>query len=159
MRKKKILFVYGYNDSPDSELIKSLQELLDNYTIVSDYYAQYRPSDALKDLDHLVKTLHPSIVIGIELGGFLSAFLQNKKVKKILINPIIDPIEELPKYEGIEKDDKGNDVVFKLVPDYMIDFYKDFNKKLDFIDPSIFVINQKDKEFKTIIEEDIKPIL
>lgn len=159
MRKKKILFVYGYNDSPDSELVKSLQELLDNYTIVSDYYAQYRPSDALKDLDYLVKTLHPSIVIGIELGGFLSAFLQNKKVKKILINPIIDPIEELPKYEGIEKDDKGNDVVFKLVPDYMIDFYKDFNKKLDFIDPSIFVINQKDKEFKTIIEEDIKPIL
>ena len=159
MRKKKILFVYGYNDSPDSELVKSLQELLDNYTIVSDYYAQYRPSDALKDLDHLVKTLHPSIIIGIELGGFLSAFLQNKKFKKILINPIIDPIEELPKYEGIEKDDKGNDVVFKLVPDYMIDFYKDFNKKLDFIDPSIFVINQKDKEFKTIIEEDIKPIL
>ncbi len=159
MRKKKILFVYGYNDSPDSELVKSLQELLDNYTIVSDYYAQYRPIDALKDLNHLVKTLHPSIVIGIELGGFLSAFLQNKKVKKILINPIIDPIEELPKYEGIEKDDKGNDVVFKLVPNYMIDFYKDFNKKFDFIDPSIFVINQKDKEFKTIIKEDIKPIL
>ena len=107
----------------------------------------------------MVKTMRPNVVIGIELGGFLSAFLTNKKVKKILINPIVDPVEELAKYEGVEKDEKGNDVKFKLVPEYMIDFYKEFGKKLDFIDHNIFTINEKDKDIKMIIEEDIKPLL
>lgn len=159
-KKKKILFVYGYNDSPDSPLIDVMKELLkDDCNVVSDYYAQYRPSDALKDLDNMVKTMRPNVVIGIELGGFLSAFLTNKKVKKILINPIVDPVEELAKYEGVEKDEKGNDVKFKLVPEYMIDFYKEFGKKLDFIDHNIFTINEKDKDIKMIIEEDIKPLL
>jgi predicted esterase YcpF (UPF0227 family) len=159
-RKKKILFVYGYNDSPESPLIDILKKSLkDEYNIISDYYAQYRPIDALKDLDNIVKTQHPNIVIGVELGGFLAAFLHNKKVKKILINPIIDAVEELQKYEGVEKDDKGNDVVFKLVPEYMIDFYKDFGKKIDFVDPMIHIISNKEKEFNDIIEEDVKSIL
>ena len=159
-RKKKILFVYGYNDSPDSPIIKKLEKSLkEDYHIYSDYYAQYRPVDALKDLDNLVKLIHPNIVIGVELGAFLTAFLHNTRIQKILVNPIIDPVEELQQLESIEKDETGKEVVFKLVPEYMINFYKDFNKKLDITDSSLFVINEKEKEFSKIIEENIKPIL
>ena len=164
MKKKKILFVYGYNDSPESIVIDLIKKTLknkynNNYNIVSDYYAQYRPTDALKDLNNLVMTLHPDVVIGIELGGFLTAFLTNKKIKKILINPIIDPVEELSKYEGTGKDENGKEVKVKLVPDYIINFYKDFDKKLDFIDPNIFIINEKDKDLESIISENVIPLL
>ena len=164
MKKKKILFVYGYNDSPESIVIDLMKKTLknkhnNNYNIVSDYYAQYRPTDALKDLDNLVMTLHPDIVIGIELGGFFSSFLTNKKIKKILINPIINPVEELSKYEGTAKDENGKEVKAKLVPDYIINFYKDFGKKLDFIDPNIFTINEKNKDLESIISENVIPLL
>ena len=130
MKKTKILYVYGYGDMPDSQIIKDLENKLDNskYQVISDYYAQYNPKDALYDIEHMIKEHNIDIIIGENLGGYLVTLLDND-LQKILINPIYNPVLELSEYENIEKDENGNEITVKLVPPHILKFYSEYEGK------------------------------
>ena len=121
MKKTKILYVYGYGDSPDSDIFNKLKERLDKtkFEIISDYYAQYSPKEAIYDINNLIKTNNIDLVIGENLGGYLVTLLDND-LQKIIIDPIFNPVYELDEYEldGL-----------KLVPDHIIKFYKESELK------------------------------
>ena len=148
MKKTKILYVYGYGDMPESKFIKELENNLDKkkYTIISDYYAQYNPKEALYDIEHMIKEHNIDIVIGENIGGYLVTLLDND-LPKILINPIYNPTLELAEYETIEKDENGNEVKVKLVPPHMIKFYNEFNQKPKF-DNNIYAMFSNNDNFE-----------
>jgi len=126
MSKLKILYVWGYGDSPDSEYVKQLKDGLDSkkFEVISDYYAQYSPKEAVTDLNNIIKNNKIDLVIGENLGGYLVTLL-NKNLQKVLINPIYDPVVELSEYTISGKNDKGVEVEMPMVPPHIIDFYKE----------------------------------
>ena len=126
MSKLKILYVWGYGDSPDSDYVKQLKDGLDSkkFTVISDYYAQYSPKEALIDLNKIIKDNKIDLVIGENLGGYLVTLL-NKDLQKVLINPIYDPVIELSEYRIATKNDKDEEIEMPMVPEHIIKFYKD----------------------------------
>lgn len=148
MRKKKILFIYGFNDNPDSQLVKDLKENLNTkrYEVISDYYAQYNPKDALIDINNYIKENKIDVVIGIELGGWLATLIENKNVKKILIDPIFNPLVEFDKEDGF--------------PEYIMKFYKDYINALEinnynFSNVHILLTNNVSNEYEEINSDNI----
>lgn len=121
MKKTNILFIYGFNDSPDSQFVSYLEQILPKrkYNVISDYYAQYNPVDALIDLNNYIEQYKIDIVIGENIGAYLCNYV-DKKVKKILINPILSAKDELLKFD----ENKGEDQ--KFIADHIVDFYTDF---------------------------------
>ena len=106
MKKKTIFYIWGYGSSPESQTLLDLKELLSNkkYNVCSDYYAQYNPEEALFDLTNLINESKPDLIIGVGLGGYLALQLQG--YKKILIDPYLNPVDELEKLtEEIENKD------------------------------------------------------
>ena len=98
---KKILYIYGYNSSPDeSSTFKMLQELLSAepycYTVISVEYDQSDPEHGRQQLEEAIRTEKPVAVIGSSLGGFFAMNL-NTTVPIIVINPCLSPTTELPK--------------------------------------------------------------
>ena len=133
MKKTKIFYVFGYDDSPQSELFHQLKEGLDSskYELITDYYAQYNPVAALKDLNEYIKDNKINVVIGENLGAYLTAFIEGDDLVKILIDPIIDPKIELAEYKVQQEDEKGNIIELPMVPKHIIDYYSKFDEKLD----------------------------
>ena len=127
MKKKKILYVFGYGDNPIGEKFISIKKQLNTkkFDIISDYYAQYSPKEAKYDLENIIKDNNIDIIIGEELGGYLISLLDNCTIKKISINPLTDPIKELKEYTTKTSDDNGKEVEIPLVPDHIIKFYID----------------------------------
>lgn len=120
MSKKNILYIWGYNSSPQSNTITWLKNAIGNdYNIVSDYYAQYNPKDALYDIENLIRQYRPALIIGSSLGGYLTLEL-NTRIPKLLINPCIHPEETLPTL----KNDEGENIV----PEHIIENYKNYAK-------------------------------
>lgn len=120
MKKTNILFIYGFNDGPESQVVSYLENILPKrYNVISDYYAQYNPVDALIDLNNHINNYKIDVVIGENIGAYLSLFL-DKNVKKILVNPIVNAKEELKKFDASKGEDQ------KFIADHIVDFYTDF---------------------------------
>lgn len=136
-KKKNILYVWGYNSSPESHTVKYLQNGLgENYNVISDFYAQYNPSDALFDINAIIADNHIDLVVGSSLGGYLTMQLTN--VPKVIINPCVHPEVELEKLtQTVQKTTGSGKPVFykngkpimetiKSVPEHIVNFYKQY---------------------------------
>lgn len=127
--KKTIFYIWEYGSSPESQTLLDLKELLNTkkYNVCSDYYAQYNPEEALFDLTNLINEAKPDLIIGVGLGGYLALQLQG--YKKILIDPYLNPVDELEKLtEEIETKD-GEKETIKSVPQHIINYYKEYTDK------------------------------
>ena len=55
-RKINVFYVWGYNGSPESSTVSNLKQLLGKeYNVISDYYAQYNPKEAITDINYYIK--------------------------------------------------------------------------------------------------------
>ena len=163
MKKKKILYVFGYGDNPIGEKFISIKKQLNTkkFDIISDYYAQYSPKEAKYDLENIIKDNNIDIIIGEELGGYLISLLDNCTIKKISIDPLTDPIKELKEYTTKTIDEDRKEVEIPLVPDHIIKFYTDDKCEENFnnikcIYSDISKTNQYKEQYKDIkYSEDI----
>lgn len=135
-KKTNVFIVWGYGSGPESTLVKSLQKILpkNKYNVISDFYAQYDPNEALTDLNNYIKDYNVDIIVGSSLGAFLTMQIDTT-LPKILINPCVRPDIELPLLmQDVEKldsngekvlDDNGNPVMEKVptVPQHIVDNY------------------------------------
>ena len=112
MKKTKIFYIFDYQETPD--LSKKISRVLDSksFQIISDYYAQYNPELALKDIENHLHVNNTNIVVACGLGAYIAQFL-NPKVKVFLIDKWETPVENLNKLEATQ---------------FMIDLYKNYKE-------------------------------
>ena len=90
-----ILYIYGYNGSPDSVTGKNLKEVFPEHNVYCIDYPQNDIESAINALQKYVYTNNINVVVASSYGAFISLFLRN--VVKFLINPCMRPTVELPK--------------------------------------------------------------
>lgn len=150
---KKILYIYGYGSNPkDSSTMKVVKKIVEElgFNLISIEYNQEYPDIGINMLDKYIKDNNIKYVIGHSLGGFITLCLDSN-VKKIVINPCLEPSKILPKistfskdvilrYKSLEKYLKGADDtpwVFQLEDimglfgdkDELFSFYESFKKR------------------------------
>ena len=144
MKKQKILYVHGFNELPNSELFNKLKDEIDNnkYELISDYYAQYNPEEAVYDLNHIIQNNHIDILIGHDLGGYLITLLYNDLIK-ILIDPVYNPVNALTKLDA---------------PKHIIEFYKNSELKPVNFDKTycVFISGNDYKEYANVCKNTTK---
>lgn len=98
-KKKKILWIHGFCGRPNNENIeymKSLYSQYDIYAIEVDHHAK----TSVDKINAFIRDNDVSIVAGTSLGGFytLCAVFDGPK---LVVNPVIEPIEEMKQFLGI----------------------------------------------------------
>ena len=89
--KKKVLYIYGYNSSSNSNTFKWLKEHLSNTDMYSISYDQENPSDSIDKLCDYILENTIDIIIGSSLGGWYAMHLATRfSLPCILINPVTD---------------------------------------------------------------------
>lgn len=107
---KAIIYLHGFNSSPQSEKAQVTREYFEKHV------ACYRvhipalppgPNDAINVVDELIQSLGRESVVGFigsSLGGYYSLYLQHRyQLPAVLINPAIKPYELLLDYLGENK--------------------------------------------------------
>lgn len=89
--KKKVLYIYGYNSSSNSNTFNWLKEHLPNTDMYSISYDQENPSDSIDKLCDYILENTIDIIIGSSLGGWYTMHLATRfSLPCILINPVTD---------------------------------------------------------------------
>ena len=161
MKKINVFYVWGVGGSPESSTVEYLQEALgEKYNVISDFYAQYNPVEAISDLTTYIKDKKIDLIVGSSLGAFISLQLPN--IPKILINTCLHPETELEKLTtDVENPETHEIETVKAVPEHIVKFYKDyvesnniwsnFNK-----DNTVFVFGDNDELFEDRFWDEIK---
>lgn len=97
----KILYVHGYNGSPEGHSCNLLRSFLpEGWTIEGIDYDQNDCAVAIKQIRNYISEHGINLVIGSSLGGFIT--LQLGGVSRMIINPCLKPSLELPKLGASE---------------------------------------------------------
>lgn len=100
---KRVLYIYEYRFNPvNSATMKVLQKVCEElgYELFSIEYSQEEPDRGLDKLENFIIKENIKYVIGYSLGGFMALCL-NSDVKKLIINPVMKPYLDLPKFGGV----------------------------------------------------------
>lgn len=95
-RKKKLLYIHGYNGSPQGHSYSLIRKHLpEGWEIIGMDYCQDNCAVALEQIRSTVESEGIDLVVGSSLGGFLALLAEG--VKRFVVNPCYRPSEELPK--------------------------------------------------------------
>lgn len=104
-----IVYLHGFNSSPQSHKAQVLERYLARRGLPGDYACPALPPlarDAINEIEKLLPAAQGRSVcfVGSSLGGFYATHLVEKhRVRAVLINPAIDPHEGLRAYLGPQK--------------------------------------------------------
>jgi len=107
-----LIYIHGFNSSPESTKAKIIGGALDQLDIDSDHYLvpslAYEPEQAISELTDDIETLlarnEEVYLIGSSLGGYYATYLAEKyQLKAVLVNPAVKPYELLMDYLGLNK--------------------------------------------------------
>ena len=131
MKKINVFYVWGYGSSPESSAIEYLKNGLGNqFNVISDYYAQYNPKEAIFDINKYIKEYNIDLIVGSSLGGYLAMQLTN--IPKVIINPCVRPDIELPKLTNevdvpnTDNPEETHKEKVPAVPEHIVNFYTDY---------------------------------
>lgn len=99
-----ILYIHGFASSGASKKAKILKNYFGNDLVIAPSLS-YIPSYAIRELEHIIEDLRsqniPILLVGSSLGGFYALYLSAKyNLKAVLINPTLNPFEDLKKMVG-----------------------------------------------------------
>ncbi len=99
-----IVYLHGFNSSPQSHKAQLLGRYLEARGLGAEYACPALPplaSDAVGEIEKLIKQNAGVGFVGSSLGGFYATYLAEKHAAKaVLINPAIDPHVGLRAYLG-----------------------------------------------------------
>lgn len=90
---KPIVYLHGFNSSPDSKKTQALKRYLERIGQAGRYHCPklpHRPSQAIAQVEALLARLGEVGLIGSSLGGFYANYLAEKHgCKAVLVNPAV----------------------------------------------------------------------
>ncbi|MBL8515388.1 MAG: alpha/beta fold hydrolase [Betaproteobacteria bacterium] len=90
---RPIVYLHGFNSSPDSKKTAALKRYLERGGQGERYHCpklSHRPSEAMRDLEALLARLGEFALIGSSLGGFYATHLTERHgCKAVLVNPAV----------------------------------------------------------------------
>ena len=98
MEREKILYIHGLGSDSNSGTGNYIKEFLkDDYeVIIPSMDLISNPFDTIKAINKFILENNISLVIASSLGAFF-ALNQNPEVRRILINPCLEPSVQIPK--------------------------------------------------------------
>lgn len=98
---KKLLYVHGYNGSPDGGSCRLFKKHKpENWEVIGMDYCQDDCELALRQIRETIEREGIDVVVGCSLGGFLT--LLTTGVRRFVVNPCYLPSVELPKLKPFE---------------------------------------------------------
>jgi len=135
MKQQRILYIHGFNSSPQSMKSAVTKEYLsNNHSNVAFHCPQLAtsPNAAIHQLEQILAA-HPEDhwqLMGSSLGGYFSSYLAEKyQLKAVLINPAIRPFELLSDYIGAQKNPYTEEV-YQVTEAHILDLQNLYNKKI-----------------------------
>lgn len=105
-----VIYIHGFNSSPQSKKAQLLKKYLDNNQLVDDQYTllipslPYAPREAIQSLQCLIEEAGDQqiLLIGSSLGGYYSIWLAEiyKNCCAVLVNPAVYPYRLLQDWLG-----------------------------------------------------------
>ena len=101
-----LLYIHGFNSSPESQKASVLREVFARAGCAERLIVPAlppSPREAMALLDATVASAGPVALLGSSLGGFYATWLaEHHNLKAALINPAVRPWKLLDKYTGIQ---------------------------------------------------------
>lgn len=101
---RPIVYLHGFNSSPDSRKTSALKRYLDSAGQGERYHCprlSHQPMEAIADVEALIARLGDVALIGSSLGGFYANHLSEKHgCKAVLVNPAVRADRLLAPYIG-----------------------------------------------------------
>lgn len=101
---KPIVYLHGFNSSPDSKKTTALKRYLEGIGQADRYHCpklSHRPAEAMRDVESLMTRLGEVALIGSSLGGFYATYLAEKTgCRAVLVNPAVRADLLLAPYVG-----------------------------------------------------------
>lgn len=94
---RKLLYIHGYNGSPEGSSCRLFRKHMpqDEWQVIGMDYTQDDCAVALREIRETIEREDIDLVVGSSLGGFLT--LLTTGIERIVINPCYSPSVELPK--------------------------------------------------------------
>lgn len=86
----KILNIHGFGSAGENNTYKVLTKNLPDDEIIS-FDVPVNPSEAIYIINYIVDNYGIDLIVGTSLGGLYALCVNNKNIKRVLINPCIDP--------------------------------------------------------------------
>ena len=98
IKKEKILYIHGLGSDSNSGTGIFIKELLkDDYEVIIPFWDLVsNPFDTINAINKFILENDISLVIASSLGAFF-ALNQNPEIRRILINPCLEPSVQIPK--------------------------------------------------------------
>jgi hypothetical protein len=103
-----IVYFHGYGSNGNSRTAELIKQSYPDYAVIT---PTYNTKDADLAMEELDKTIYKTMkeydcvfLIGTSLGGFMANYFSNKyAIPTVLVNPCLDPVERLEKYNPKDK--------------------------------------------------------
>jgi predicted esterase YcpF (UPF0227 family) len=104
-----LIYLHGFNSSPDSHKAQRLKRYMDEHGLGDRYCCPALPTLGMRAVAQVEAEIarhpHGSItLVGSSLGGFYASYLAERHgLRAVLINPAIFPHEDLRTYLGVQR--------------------------------------------------------
>jgi predicted esterase YcpF (UPF0227 family) len=126
-----ILYLHGFNSSPQSRKAQQLKEHLEERGM-GDRFAcpllPHRPNEAIRVAEQELQSRRSGSVtlVGSSLGGFYATYLSERHgLRAVLINPAIDPHVGLRPYIGTQRK-YHSDETYELTDEHLREWERQF---------------------------------
>jgi predicted esterase YcpF (UPF0227 family) len=105
-----IIYFHGYGSNGNSRTAEFIKSAYPDYAVITPTYNTKNANEAIDDLYKVVyqamKDYECIFFVGSSLGGFIANYFSNKySIPTVLINPCLDPVKRLQKYNPQDKVD------------------------------------------------------
>lgn len=165
MEQKNILYIHGFASSPDSRTVRILELALSDYNIIAPEVSS-DVQDSLNYLNRIISNRKIDLIIGTSLGGFYALACNNLGLPVIVINPTVEPLNDLEQFLGKNNylnPRKDKSTSFNFTEGALIKFSqyeKNLEKKVENNKNLIYaIISDKDKTLRISSLKFFKSIL
>jgi len=103
---RQVLFIHGFNSDEHSSTGAKVKNVLQeaSFSTVIKTFDMLNPFKTKREIEEILKSGSFDLVVGHSLGGFYTLISTSASIKKILINPSIEPEQDLKRISSVKEE-------------------------------------------------------